>query len=231
MARTRITRGGYSVPPHAVFWGWGPFWLSERGTKTAVGQVVPFPLLLILLLILFVFLIPLLFPVNCSYLYLWSLPFVPPIPFSILLQGDWKGGVSEREREGWVECFSGNTKMGNTIPKSWQPYLNLFLDSFASTQNTPTETNKWFSSKFCESWDRIYLLQAKEASEWTWDLLKMRHRGHCEGGAGKLEFLIPGTCLCLQGKISCSMLEDFLLEVGCTLKNSKVPNIFSGISI
>lgn len=37
--------------------------------------------------------------------------------------------------------------MGNTIPKSQQPDLNLSLDSYASTQNTATETNKWFPLK------------------------------------------------------------------------------------
>lgn len=31
------------------------------------------------------------FPVNCSYLNLWFLSFVPPIPLSILDQGDWEG--------------------------------------------------------------------------------------------------------------------------------------------
>lgn len=144
----------------------------------------------------------LLFPVNCSYLSLWSLPFVPPILCSILPQRDWKGGVSERGVSG-LECF----KMGNTIPKSQQPYLNLFLDSYASTQNTATETNKWFPLKLCESWDRIYVLQAKETSDWMWDFLKMRHEGHCEGGAGNIESLIPRIWLCLAR-------EDFLQDVG-----------------
>lgn len=58
-----------------------------------------------------------------------------------------------------------------------------------------------------ESWDRIYLLQAKETSEWMWDFLRMWHRGHCGGGAGNLESLIPSICLCLAR-------EDFLQDVG-----------------
>lgn len=46
-----------------------------------------------LLLLLFIFLFHLLFPVNCPYLNLWSLPFVPPI---LLYAGREVGGeVSE----------------------------------------------------------------------------------------------------------------------------------------
>lgn len=49
------------------------------------------------------FLISLLFPVNCTYLNLWSLPFVPPV----------EGG-----RATGACFFSGSTKLENPIPKS-----------------------------------------------------------------------------------------------------------------
>lgn len=55
-----------------------------------------------------------------------------------------------------------------------------------------------------------------EANKRTWDLFKMRHRGRCKGGAGNLESLIPGLCLCLAR-------EDFFLDAGCMLNHSQVP--------
>lgn len=54
------------------------------------------------------FLISFLFPVYCSYLSLWTLPFVPPI------RG--QGGEASHV------LFTGSTKLENTTPKQWQHY-------------------------------------------------------------------------------------------------------------
>lgn len=61
------------------------------------------------------FLISLLFPVNWSYLNLRSLPVVPPVLLSSLLQR-WGRGGGREEAASSLESLSGNTKLGNTIP-------------------------------------------------------------------------------------------------------------------
>lgn len=58
------------------------------------------------------FLILLLFPVNCCYLNLWSLPFVPSISLSSALTG--------RQERGPVHGFNGSTKLEYIITKSQQ---------------------------------------------------------------------------------------------------------------
>lgn len=71
------------------------------------------------------FLISLLFPVNCSYLRPWSLPFVPPVSFSN------RGGEGEVNMWHIVWCgFSRNIKFDNAIPKPWHT-------------NTHQKCNQW----------------------------------------------------------------------------------------
>lgn len=102
-----LGRGGYSIPPHVTFGGWGKR-LSFRLGST-VEEVVRysrrcdnshanhsfFVHSFIIAAVTVHFLI--LFPVNCYYLNLWSLCFVSPILFFILLQGHGGGGAEGSE--------------------------------------------------------------------------------------------------------------------------------------
>lgn len=119
--------GGYSIRALIIAWGWGweSFQVPPSGVSLAEGAVRNCLLLgsflvnlsfLVLSLISIVavtvnFHISLLFPVNCSYLSLWSLCFVPSILISILLQVEregkawkWPSGAwfGESQWENWI---------------------------------------------------------------------------------------------------------------------------------
>lgn len=55
-------------------------------------------------------------PINCSYFNPWSLPFLSPVLLSSPPQGKGWWGVCG------LECFSGSTDLGNTIPSAQQQY-------------------------------------------------------------------------------------------------------------
>lgn len=101
---------------------WVDWWREQsgivRGDHSSANSSLHAPSVIRIVDITANYLISLLFPVNCSYLNLWTLPFVSPAPLSTLPEEE---GVRVRGdvREKQVECFSKNTKLGNTIPKRW----------------------------------------------------------------------------------------------------------------
>lgn len=100
-------------------WSWVDWWREHsgivRGEHSSANSSLHPPSVITIVDITANFLISVLFPVNCSYLNLWTLTFVSPTPLSIPPEGE---GWYERKAN-YLGCFNGNTKLGNTIPKPW----------------------------------------------------------------------------------------------------------------
>lgn len=92
--RARTQRLFYTTPHHfpAMRVGAPSRWHGMVWSGTVRGPtqraLVCESSVIALLVLLFIFLFHLLFPVNCPYLNLWSLPFVPPILLSRAMQGE-----------------------------------------------------------------------------------------------------------------------------------------------
>lgn len=95
--------------------------------------------LLLILLLLLIFLISLLFPINCSYLHLWSLTFQLKLnsPNSPLYPNI---GVVRWRVDEWDEVWSvfrGNTESENTIPKIQLASLSCHWPHLTATDLAP----------------------------------------------------------------------------------------------